>query len=114
MSSGSLNRDIKVEKRKHRSSEERTYGEGVKHGHIQVFTYSHLFSLSFSHYWSCLKTGPARPGHINFVIKTQTKIATLAMITQRRQTYASDVDFDSFTFFSVNFDAKNSEGKSSA
>lgn len=35
MSSGSLNRDIKVEKRKHRSSEERTYGEGVKHGHIQ-------------------------------------------------------------------------------
>ena len=35
MSSGSLNRDIKVEKRKHRSSEERTYGEGVKRGHIQ-------------------------------------------------------------------------------
>jgi len=63
-------------------------------------------------YRSCLKTGPARQGHnINFVIpymvvKNQTKIATLAMITQRRQTYASHVDFDSFTVFMCQFRRK--------
>jgi len=28
------------------------------------------------------------------------------MITQRRQTYASHVDFDSFSFYVSNFDAK--------
>jgi len=40
------------------------------------------------------------------VVKTQTKIATLAMITQRRQTYASHVDFDSFTVFMCQFRCK--------
>ena len=80
------------------------------------------------------------------VKKTQTKIATLAMITQRRQTYASHVDLGAARhrktpgrpiqarvrvrdlcdggpqswisihsqFLYVNFDAINSEGKSSA
>jgi len=49
-------------------------------------------------------TGPARPGRINFchkwLKKIQTKIATLAtlaMITQPSQTYASHMDFVSFT-----------------
>jgi len=51
--------------------------------------------------WSSLKTGPARLGHINFVIcgLKETKIAALAIITQRKQTYASHVDLDSFTVF---------------
>ena len=40
------------------------------------------------------------------VKKTQTKIATLAIITQRRQTYASHVDFDSFSVFMCQFRCK--------
>jgi len=48
----------------------------------------------------------------------KTKIAALAMITQRGQTYASHVDFDSFICFYLStwphFDPKNSKGKSSA
>jgi len=42
-------------------------------------------------------------GRINFchrwLKKLQTQIAALAMITQHRQTYASHMDFDSFTVF---------------
>jgi len=50
---------------------------------------------------SCLKTGPAGAYKLcHYVVKkTRNKIATLAMITQRRQTYASHEDFDSFTVF---------------
>ena len=33
------------------------------------------------------------------MVKKALKIATLAMITQRRLTYASHMDFDSFTVF---------------
>jgi len=41
-------------------------------------------------------------------LKRQTKTAALAMITQRRQTHASHVDFDSFTVYMCD----NSSGRS--
>ena len=40
-----------------------------------------------------------------------TKIGTLAVITQCKQTYASCVKFDSFIVFMHLFRSKNSEGK---
>jgi len=50
---------------------------------------------------SSLKTGPVRPGNINFVIggEKDSKIVALAMMTQRRQTYASHVNFHSVVMF---------------
>jgi len=46
--------------------------------------------------------------------QTKTKIAALAMITQRRQMYASHVDLDLFTVFMCLFSSKKLSGKSSA
>ena len=46
--------------------------------------------------------------------RLKTKIATLAMITQRRLTYASHMDFDSFTVFIRLFRSKHFKGKPSA
>ena len=49
---------------------------------------------------SCLKTGPAGAYKLcHRWLKILTKIVALAMITQHGQTYASHVDFDSFTAF---------------
>lgn len=51
-----------------------------------------VFYVCSGRYRSSLKTGPARPGHNNFVIggeKDWTKIAELAMRIQHRQTYAN-------------------------
>jgi len=62
------------------------------------------------------RPGPAgayKLGHM-WLKRLETKTAALAMITHRRQTYASHVDFDSFTVLCVYFDPKTSKGKSSA